>query len=86
MEILKQPQYAPVPVEEQVLVIYAVSRGHFDQIGVADIARAENELRDFVRVRHSHVLEGIRRTGSLPDGDDLDVAIVAFTEAFGEGE
>ena len=86
VEILKQPQYAPVPVEEQVLVIYAVSRGHFDQIAVADIARAENEFRDFVRVRHSHVLEGIRRTGSLPDGDDLDVAIAAFKEAFGGGE
>ena len=86
VEILKQPQHAPVPVEEQVLVIYAVSRGHFDDIAVPDIARAENELRDFVRVRHSHVLEGIKRTGSLPEGDDLDVAIGAFNEAFGGGE
>ena len=86
VEILKQPQFEPVPVEEQVLVIYAVSQGHFDEIPVPDIARAEHELRDFVRIRHSHVLEGIRRTGNLPEGDGLDVAISAFKGAFGGGE
>ena len=86
VEILKQPQYDPVPVEEQVLVIYAVSQGHFDGIPVADIPRAEHELRDFVRLRHSHVLEGIKRTGKLPEGDALAAAISAFTDTFGGGE
>ena len=86
VEVLKQPQYAPVPVEEQVLVIYAVSEGHLDDIAVADISHAEQELRDFVRVRHSHVLDVMRRTGSLPAADELDAAIEAFKESFGGGK
>ena len=86
VEVLKQPQYAPVPVEEQVLVIHAVAEGHLDDIAVGDIPRAEHQLRDFVRVRHSHVLEGIKRTGKLPPGDELNAAIAAFKESFGGGE
>ena len=86
VEVLKQPQYEPVPVEEQVLVVYAVTQGHFDQIAVPDIARAEHELRDFARVRHSHLLEGIKRTGALPGSDEMVAVISAFKANFGGGE
>ncbi len=86
VEVLKQPQFAPVPVEEQVLAIYAVTQGLFDDIPAEDISRAEGELREFVRVRHSHLLDTIKRTGKLPEGSALEDAISAFKDSFGGGE
>ncbi|MYF26288.1 MAG: F0F1 ATP synthase subunit alpha, partial [Acidimicrobiia bacterium] len=86
VEVLKQPQFAPVPVEEQVLAIFAVTEGHFDHIPVRDISRAETALREFVRVRHAHVLDTIARTGRLPEGSALEDAIAAFKDSFGGGE
>ena len=53
VEVLKQPQFAPVPVEEQVLVIYAVTEGHMDNVDVDHVARFERELRDHFRTRYS---------------------------------
>ena len=86
VEVLKQPQFAPVPVEEQVLAIYAVTQGLFDDIPGEDISRAERELREFVRVRHSHLLDTIKRTGKLPEAGALEEAISAFKDSFGGGE
>lgn len=86
VEVLKQPQFAPVPVEEQVLAIYAVTQGLFDDIPAEDISRAERELREFVRVRHGHLLDTIKRTGKLPDASTLEDAISAFKDSFGGGE
>ncbi len=86
VEVLKQPQFAPVPVEEQVLAIYAVTEGLFDDIPGPDISRAERELREFVRVRHGHLLDTIKRTGKLPEAGALEEAISAFKDAFGGGE
>ncbi|MYC85186.1 MAG: F0F1 ATP synthase subunit alpha [Acidimicrobiia bacterium] len=86
VEVLKQPQFAPVPVEEQVLAIYAVTQGLFDDIPAEDISRAERELREFVRVRHAHLLDTIKRTGKLPDASTLEDAISAFKDSFGGGE
>ncbi|MGB8361833.1 MAG: F0F1 ATP synthase subunit alpha [Acidimicrobiia bacterium] len=82
VEILKQPQFAPVPVEEQVLALYAVTEGHMDDVAVADIRRFESGLREFFRTRQSHVLASITETGKLPEGDELADGIVAFKEAF----
>ena len=86
VEVLKQPQFAPVPVEEQVLAIYAVTQGLFDDIPAEDILRAEGELREFVRVRHAHLLDTIKRTGKLPEGSVLEDAVSAFKDSFGGGE
>ena len=86
VEVLKQPQFAPVPVEEQVLAIYAVTHGLFDDIPAESISRAEGELREFVRVRHAHLLDTIKRTGKLPDAGALEEAISAFKDSFGGGE
>lgn len=82
VEVLKQPQFAPVPVEEQVLALYAVTEGHMDDIPTGDVRRFESELRDFVKTRHGNVLDSIRDTGSLPEGDELVDAIRAFKETF----
>jgi F-type H+-transporting ATPase subunit alpha len=82
VEILKQPQFAPIPVEEQVLALFAVTEGHFDDIPVGDIRRAERELREYFKSRQSNVLANIRETGKLPEGDDLVEGIRGFKAAF----
>ena len=82
VETLKQDQYAPLPVEEQVLELYAVTNGHLDDIAVDKISRAERELRKFVKTRNPELLDQIRDTGKLPDGAAMDAAIAAFKDTF----
>ena len=82
VEVLKQPQFAPVPVEEQVLALYAVTEGHMDDIPTEEVKRFELELRDFFKSRYSNVLATIRDTGKLPEGDELVDGIRAFKQEF----
>jgi len=82
VEVLKQPQFSPIPVEEQVLALFAVTEGHFDDIPTEDVRRAERELREFFRTRHNDVLSSIQDTGKLPEGDELVDGIKAFKETF----
>ena len=82
VEVLKQPQFAPVPVEEQVLALFAVTEGHMDDIPTEDVRRFERELREYFRTRHTDVLAAIRDSGKLPEGDDLVAGITAFKETF----
>lgn len=86
VEVLKQPQYRPLPVEEQVLVLYAVTEGHMDDIPVEDVKRFENELREYINTRNSDILETIRSTGKLPEGDAIGAAIGSFKETFQASE
>ncbi len=82
VEVLKQPQYQPLPVEEQVLALFAVTEGHMDDVAVGDVKRFERELREYFQTRHSHLLETIRSTGKLPEGDVFERAILDFKESF----
>ncbi len=86
VEVLKQPQFQPMPVEEQVLVLYAVTEGHMDDIPTEDVKRFERELRDYFRTRHGDLLSTIRDTGKMPEGDDFVNAIVAFKGTFEASE
>ncbi|MGB5757743.1 MAG: F0F1 ATP synthase subunit alpha [Acidimicrobiales bacterium] len=81
-ELLKQGINAPVPVEEQVIVLYAGTRGYLDRIAVADVARFESELLEWFHGRHSDVLGTIRTEGVVPDEEALEAAIAAFTDQF----
>jgi F-type H+/Na+-transporting ATPase subunit alpha len=85
-ELLKQPQNAPVPVEEQVVVIYAGTRGWVDTVPVDYVGRFETELREYLRANHPGLLEHIRRAGTLPSESDLDAALRAFLEGFDTGK
>ena len=85
-ELLKQGLNSPVPVEEQVLVIFAGSKGYCDPVPVSEIQRYEAELRTYFRANHADLLEGIRTSGKLPEGDVLENALAAFTDAFDTGE
>jgi F-type H+/Na+-transporting ATPase subunit alpha len=67
VELLKQPLNSPMPVEEQVVVIFAGTRGYLDDVDVADVKRFEAELVQHVRSSHSAMLEEIRTSG-VPEG------------------
>jgi F-type H+/Na+-transporting ATPase subunit alpha len=88
VEILKQPQFQPVPVEEQVVTIWAATNGKLDGVPVPDIRRYESELREFMGSRHGDLLDEIRSSGDL--GDDLvsrlGRAIDDFGASFRPGE
>jgi F-type H+-transporting ATPase subunit alpha len=85
-ELLKQPQNAPVPVEEQVLVIYAGTKGWADTVPVPEVQRFATELIEYFKGNHAGVLEAIRTKGALPDGDELDKGLTAFLEGFDTGK
>ena len=67
VEILKQGQLSPVPVEEQVVALYAVTEGHMDDVAIDDISAFEAELLDFVRIRHGALLAQVTGTGVLEE-------------------
>ena len=85
VELLKQPQYKPVPVEEQVVSLYAVTEGFLDVVEPADIPQAEKDLVDFIKTRHSEVINSIKTTGELPE-DELKGAIEAFVNTLKKKE
>jgi F-type H+-transporting ATPase subunit alpha len=85
-ELLKQGLNAPVPVEEQVLVIYAGSEGYVDDVPVSEVQRYESEVRGYFRANHADLLAGIRDTGKMPEGDALATALKSFTDAFDTGK
>jgi len=80
-ELLKQGIGAPVPVQEQVVVLFAGTRGYLDGIAVADVGRYEAELVEWFRGRHGDLLSSIVANGTV-DADELDTAIKAFTAQF----
>jgi F-type H+-transporting ATPase subunit alpha len=82
VELLKQGLHAPMPVEEQIVSIYAGTNGYLDDIPASDVRRFENELLDFVRTRHADLLTTIRNTGLLPEGDAVERVVTDFTSQF----
>ncbi len=83
-ELLKQPQYAPLLVEEQVCVIYAGTRGYLDGIPTASVGRYEQELLARLHGKHQSLLDGIRTSKALSaelEGELKD-ALKSFTETF----
>ena len=83
VEVLKQPQFSPIPVEEQVIVIYAVTEGHMDKVALGDVRRFEDEMRAFFRRRHPGLLAEIRESGKLPEADTVDAAMSEFIASIG---
>lgn len=80
VELLKQGQYSPVPVEEQVVSIYLGTKGHYDDIPVGDVRRFESEFLDHVRRSHEVILSDIRESKKL--SDDTEKGIVDAVNAF----
>ncbi|WP_127848291.1 F0F1 ATP synthase subunit alpha [Lacticaseibacillus hulanensis] len=82
VEVLKQPLHKPLPVQHQVVVLYALTHGFLDAIPVPDIQRYESEVVDYFESNAADLLKQIVETGKLPDTDKMDAALKAFTDGF----
>ena len=82
VEVLKQPLHAPITVEKQVVILYALTHGYLDSVPVDDIAKFEKELYDNFDSNHADLLKHIRETGELPDEKELQTAIEKFADSF----
>src|SRR3546814_12869338 len=67
VELLKQPLNSPMPVQEQVVSLYAATNGYLDPVPVEDVSRFEAELLEWFRARHGDVLDSIVSTGDIQD-------------------
>ncbi|HEY3637932.1 MAG TPA: F0F1 ATP synthase subunit alpha [Rhizomicrobium sp.] len=83
-ELLKQPQFSPIPVEEQVVSIFAGVKGYLDKLPVGDIQRFEGELLRMMRSKYSDVLDGIRTQKQItPDNETkLKSILDEFVKSF----
>jgi F-type H+-transporting ATPase subunit alpha len=79
VELLKQPLNSPMPVEEQVVSIFAGTRGYLDDIPAVDVKRFEAGMLEYMRSRHASLLSELR-TGAVPDA--LADAVQGFKEQF----
>jgi F-type H+/Na+-transporting ATPase subunit alpha len=83
VELLKQPQYTPFPVEEQVVSIYLGTNGHLDSVPVEDVGRFESEFLDHVRHHHEGILADIRDTQKL--SEETEQRLVDAVNEFKKG-
>src|SRR5699024_1425715 len=82
MELLKQPQYSPYAVEDQVASVWAGTKSRLDDVPVQDIKRFESEMLDHLHRKHD-VLEKSAETGKW--GDDIEEALAAGVDEFRKG-
>jgi F-type H+/Na+-transporting ATPase subunit alpha len=82
VELLKQPLNSPMPVEEQVVSLYAATNGYLDPVPVTEVRRFEGELLEWFGTRHRDVLDAIRADGDIPDVEAFEMAIKDFAEQF----
>ncbi len=84
MELLKQPQYAPFPLEDQVVSLWAGTRGKLDDVPVEDVRRFEREFLDYLKHEHAGILDGIRESLDFTDDTEgaLDSAYDGFLDRF----
>ena len=80
VEVLKQGQYKPMPVEKQVLIIFAANNGYLDEQPVSEILRYESELTTFIESKHAQILEDIRTKKAIDA--DLEARIKSALDEF----
>jgi F-type H+-transporting ATPase subunit alpha len=88
VELLKQGQYRPMPIEQQVISIWAGTNGFLDSIPVADVGRFERELLEFMEANHPEIGQHIREQGNLPEDveNQLRDAVKEFADRFRTSE
>jgi F-type H+-transporting ATPase subunit alpha len=84
LRLLRQPQYQPVPVEEQICAIYAGTSGVLDDVAVEDVSRFEKELLDYLRTQRPEILKNLREKKALDDAaqNELKTALQTFRRGF----
>jgi len=80
VEVLKQGQYSPVKVEEQIAMIFAAGAGYIDAYPEADAKRYEKEMIDFLKQKHSHILKNIAEKKAM--ADDIKKSLVGALDEF----
>ncbi len=87
MEILKQGQYEPMTVAEQVVSVWSVTQGRLDDIPAEDVQRFEDEVQEYMQARHGDLLERLS-TSKLDDEleEELASAVDTFKESFEPSE
>ena len=82
IEVLKQPLHKPLPVEKQVVILYALNHGFLDSVVIDDITKFQDGLFDYFDNNHKDLLDEIKKTGQLPDTAKLDAAIKDYADTF----
>ena len=82
-ELLKQPQFSPLKMEEQVAVIFAGTRGYLDAIPTASVNKFEQDLLRLLRTDGNEILEDIRTKKAL--SEETEKKLVAFLDKFAKG-
>ncbi|WP_010623905.1 F0F1 ATP synthase subunit alpha [Companilactobacillus versmoldensis] len=82
VEVLKQPVHSPMPVEKQVLILFALTRGFLDQIKVDNVLEYEASLSEYFEANHADLLKHIKDTGTLPDEEAMKSGVKEFTENY----
>ena len=82
MEVLKQGLHEPQTVSQQVVTLYALSKGFIDKIPLDDVQRYESELAAYMHANHQDLYDSIQKSGKLPEGDGLHNAVADFTKSF----
>ena len=87
VELLKQPQYSPFPMEKQVISVWAGTTGELDEVPVEDVQRFEREFLDYMQRNHDGLLTSIAETGQLPDDATVTLkdAMAEFKRGFQTG-
>jgi F-type H+/Na+-transporting ATPase subunit alpha len=80
VEVLKQEEHNPFPMEKQVIAIFACTNGYYDDIAIANIKKTETELLQYIERSHAGVIENIRTRKELTDENKK--ALIAAIEAF----
>ena len=83
VELLKQPQHSPMPVQDQVVSIFLGTQGHLDSVPVEDVARFEAEILEHIKTSHSEILTEIRDTKKL--SEELEAKLVSVINDFKKG-
>ncbi|MCE5291141.1 MAG: F0F1 ATP synthase subunit alpha [Nocardiaceae bacterium] len=84
VELLKQKQFSPYAVEEQVVAIYLGTGGHLDSVPVGDVVRFEREFLDFVKSRHGNLLTAIKESKKFEEDTEngINAAVAEFKRGF----
>lgn len=84
MEVLKQPQYKPMPVEDQVLILYALSNRHLENIDVGRILKFQKDFIKYVDKHAAHIKEEIRESGKISEklAENIDAVIAEVKEQY----
>ncbi len=82
VEVLKQPENAPLKVEKQVIILFALVNGYLDDVPVEDVTRFEAEFMSWLEANDAELLNQIAQTKQLPDSEAYDTAIKSFKKLF----